>query len=83
MEKRRAIVVGAGIVGVCTALELQRRDWRVTIIDRLEPGKGCSFGNAGILAAQAVVPVAVPGLLKKVPGMDAAKLEEKKDRLIF
>ena len=67
--ERRAIVIGAGIVGVCTALELQRRNWAVTIVDRLAPGEGCSFGNAGILAAQAVTPVAMPGILKKVPSM--------------
>lgn len=66
---RRAIVVGAGIVGVSTGLELQRRGWAVTVVDRLAPGEGCSFGNAGILAAQAVVPVAMPGLLRKVPRM--------------
>jgi D-amino-acid dehydrogenase len=66
---RRAIVVGAGIVGVATALELQRRQWQVTIVDRLAPGEGCSFGNAGIFAAQAVVPVAMPGIMRKVPSM--------------
>ncbi len=64
---RNAVVVGAGIVGVCTGLELQRRGWAVTLIDRLEPGQGCSFGNAGILAAQAVVPIALPGLAAQVP----------------
>lgn len=67
--QRRAIVVGAGIVGVCTGLELQKRGWTVTLIDRQAPGEGASFGNAGILAAQAVVPVAMPGLLQKVPRM--------------
>lgn len=66
---RRAIVIGAGIVGISTALELQKRQWDVTVVDRLAPGEGCSFGNAGILAAQAVVPVAMPGLMSKVPGM--------------
>ena len=67
--QRRAIVVGAGIVGSCTGLELQKRGWQVTIVDRLAPGEGCSYGNAGILAAQAVVPVAMPGIIAKVPGM--------------
>jgi D-amino-acid dehydrogenase len=66
---RRAIVIGAGIVGVCTGLELLKRGWQVTIIDRLEPGEGCSFGNAGILAAQAVVPVGMPGIMRKAPKM--------------
>lgn len=66
---RNAVVVGAGIVGVCAALELSRRGWYVTVVDRLEPGNGCSFGNAGILAAQAVVPIAMPGLQRQVPRM--------------
>ncbi|MDX2156432.1 MAG: FAD-dependent oxidoreductase [Hyphomicrobiaceae bacterium] len=68
-SRRRAIVVGAGIVGVCSAIELNRRGWSVTLVDRLQPGEGCSFGNAGILAAQAVVPVAMPGIAREVPGM--------------
>lgn len=68
-ENRRAIVVGAGIVGVCTAIELNRRGWSVTVVDRLEPGAACSFGNAGILAAQAVVPVAMPGIEREARQM--------------
>lgn len=67
--RRRAIVIGGGIVGVCSGLELNRRGWDVTVIDRLAPGEGCSFGNAGILAAQAVVPLALPGIEREVPGM--------------
>jgi D-amino-acid dehydrogenase len=68
-SEKRAIVVGAGIVGVCCGLELLARGFKVEIIDRVDPGASCSFGNAGIFAAQAVVPVAVPGILKKVPRM--------------
>ena len=67
--RRRAIVIGAGIVGVCSALELLRRGWQVTLVDRLDPGEACSFGNAGILAAQAVVPVAMPGIARDAPSM--------------
>lgn len=66
---RHAVVVGAGIVGTCCAIELRRRGWQVTLLDRLAPGQGCSAGNAGILASQAVVPIATPGLMGKVPGM--------------
>jgi D-amino-acid dehydrogenase len=68
-RERRAVVVGAGIVGVCTGLALRERGWKVTIVDRLAPGEGCSFGNAGILASHAVVPTALPGLLRQVPRM--------------
>jgi D-amino-acid dehydrogenase len=65
----KAVVVGAGIVGICCAIELRRRGRPVTLVDRLEPGAGCSFGNAGILAAHGVVPTALPGLLARVPRM--------------
>ena len=68
-SSRTAIVVGAGIVGICTGIELRRCGWAVRIIDKLEPGQACSFGNAGILAAQAVVPIALPGLMGRVPRM--------------
>lgn len=63
------IVIGAGIVGICTAIELRRRGRAALVLDRAAPGHGCSFGNAGILAAQAVVPVALPGLLGQLPAM--------------
>jgi len=63
------IVVGAGIIGTCTAIELRRRGHAVTLIDRLAPGEACSFGNAGILGSQSCVPFALPGILKEVPRM--------------
>lgn len=64
-------VVGAGIVGVSTAEWLRRDGHRVTLIDRVRPGdpEQTSYGNAGLLARTAVVPVSVPGLLKHVPSM--------------
>ncbi len=68
---RTIAIVGGGITGVSTALWLLRDGWDVTLIDKVAPGSEdqTSFGNAGILARCAVVPVAVPGLLKKAPGM--------------
>lgn len=62
-------VIGAGIVGVSTAIWLQRDGHDVTLIDREGPAAGASFGNGGVLASCAVVPVTVPGLLAKAPGM--------------
>lgn len=62
-------VVGAGIVGVSTAEWLRRDGHRVTLIDEREPGEGTSYGNAGILARAAVVPVPTPGIFAKAPGM--------------
>lgn len=64
---RDIAVIGAGIVGVCCALYLLREGHRVRLLDRDEPGMGCSFGNAGMLEGNAVVPVATPGLLRQLP----------------
>lgn len=64
-----AVLIGAGIVGVATALNLQQKGFEVTIVDAQQPGEGASFGNAGIAARCAIVPVPVPGILKKFPAM--------------
>ncbi len=61
------VVIGAGIVGVSSALLLRRDGWRVTLLDRSGPGEGASFGNASVITSDYVVPVAVPGLLKELP----------------
>ncbi|MDO5102980.1 MAG: FAD-binding oxidoreductase [Lautropia sp.] len=54
------IVLGAGIVGVCTALHLQQRGQRVALVDQQEPGQGTSFGNAGLIERASVIPYAMP-----------------------
>lgn len=63
------LVAGAGIVGISTAIWLQRAGHSVTVIDRAGPASGTSHGNAGVLAAGAVLPVTIPGVLAKAPGM--------------
>lgn len=62
-------VIGAGIVGSTIAWELRRRGHAVTLLDRDEPGRGCSFGNSGAISACSVVPLAMPGVLASVPRM--------------
>ncbi|ODU62204.1 MAG: amino acid dehydrogenase [Lautropia sp. SCN 66-9] len=54
------LVLGAGMVGVCTALELARRGHAVTLVDRKTPGQETSYGNAGFIQREAVVPYAFP-----------------------
>ena len=68
-------VVGAGIVGVSTALWLKRDGHDVTLFDRVSPGdpKQTSYGNAGLLARSSIIPVPVPGLVKAVPKMLLSK----------
>ncbi len=67
--RARVLVVGAGIVGTCCALWLQRHGFAVTLLDRNEPGSGCSAGNAGILHSGSVLPLATAGILRRVPQM--------------
>ena len=63
---RTAIVLGAGMVGVSCALSLQKRGFAVTLIDRREPGRETSYGNAGVLARSSIVPLNNPGLFGKI-----------------
>lgn len=54
------MVLGAGMVGVSTALALQARGHDVTIVDRNAPGRETSYGNAGLIQTEAVEPYAMP-----------------------
>ncbi len=62
-------IVGAGIVGLAAAIELQRKGFDVTIIDKEGAGAGASKGNAGHFATEQVFPLADPSILPKLPGM--------------
>ncbi len=64
LQDRHIVIIGAGMVGVCVALELQRRGARVTLIDRSDPGQETSYGNAGVLARSSLVPLNNPALLR-------------------
>lgn len=67
---RHVVVIGAGIVGASTALELVRDGCRVTILDAAHPGgpQAASFGNGAWLSPASVVPMSTPGLWRRVPG---------------
>ncbi|WP_282150331.1 NAD(P)/FAD-dependent oxidoreductase [Vibrio diabolicus] len=62
-------VVGAGVVGLCTALEAQRHGFQVTLFDKGLPGEGASFGNAGYLATELIDPLATKKTLAAAPRM--------------
>lgn len=67
MSDRPVIVIGAGIVGISTAIWLRRAGKPVIVVDRGEVGMGTSYGNGGVLAACGMVPVTSPGLGAKGP----------------
>ena len=57
-------VLGAGVVGTATALALQKDGHTVTLIDRGEPGRGASFGNAGFIHIGGNIPLAAQGIVR-------------------
>lgn len=63
------VIAGAGIVGVSAAIWLQRAGHEVTLVDRAGPAAGASYGNAGVLAASAILPLVTPQTLRSLPGM--------------
>lgn len=66
-----ALIVGAGITGVCAAEWLRRDGWTVVLIDPIQPGapEQTSYGNAGLLSRTSVLPIATPSLLRNLPSM--------------
>jgi len=69
-SSRRVAVIGAGIVGICCAIELLRDGHEVTLIEPGESGgtQSASYGNGAWISPASVVPMSMPGLWKKVPG---------------
>jgi len=66
-DGKSVVVLGAGIVGIFTALSLLERGFKVTLVDRDGPAEGASHGNAGVISPWSVVPQAMPGIWKNAP----------------
>ncbi|MCW3170983.1 NAD(P)/FAD-dependent oxidoreductase [Shewanella subflava] len=62
-------VIGAGIVGLASALYLQRAGFKVSLFDKEAIAAGASQGNAGHFATEQVFPLANPSLLYQLPSM--------------
>ncbi len=69
MTKPHIAVVGAGIVGICSAYFLNKSGFKVTLFDKNEPGSMTSYGHACTFADYACVPVNSPDLFKEIPSM--------------
>jgi D-amino-acid dehydrogenase len=59
----KVIVIGGGIIGLCSAYYLQKSGCQVTIIDKSDGSDGCSFGNAGYISPSHFTPLASPGIV--------------------
>lgn len=59
---RHVLIVGGGVIGLCTALECAQRGFRVTVVERNASQRdGCSYGNTGMVVPSHFVPLAAPG----------------------
>jgi D-amino-acid dehydrogenase len=61
---KKITILGAGVIGLSTALYCARRGMQVTIIDQKPRQRdGCSFGNAGMIVPSHFIPLAAPGMV--------------------
>lgn len=60
----KVVVIGGGVVGLCSAWYLRKAGAEVTVLERGELGQhGCSWGNAGLIVPSHFVPLAAPGMV--------------------
>jgi D-amino-acid dehydrogenase len=83
MARTDAIVLGAGIVGICVALHLAKRGLSVALIDRAGIGEQTSYGNAGIIEGNTVFPPAFPSDLGALVRIALKRASEANYHLSF
>lgn len=66
-HETETVIIGAGVIGMTTALALQRMGRRVRVLDRGGIAAEASAGNAGAFAFSDIEPLATPGILRKAP----------------
>ena len=66
MNSRRTIIVGGGVIGLCSAYYALKRGFAVTVVERAGiGGDNCSLGNAGMIVPSHFIPLASPGMVAK------------------
>ena len=66
---KKIAVIGAGIIGICSAYFLQKSGFKVTLVDHNKPGSMTSYGHACTFADYACIPVNSPTIFKDLPSM--------------
>lgn len=59
------LIIGGGVIGLCCAYYLALRNRQVSVVDKGELGRGCSYGNAGLIVPSHSIPLAAPGVISK------------------
>ena len=62
---KKIVIIGGGIIGLCSAYYLQKEGHQVTIVDQSNLDSGASYVNAGYLSPSHIIPLSVPGVMKK------------------
>ena len=62
---KNIVIIGGGIIGVCTAYYLQKEGHKVTIVDKTNMDAGASHVNAGYITPSHFIPLATPGIITK------------------
>lgn len=62
---KNVVVIGGGIIGLCSAYYLRKEGHDVTVVDQSSLDGGASYVNAGYLAPSHLIPLAAPGVMRK------------------
>lgn len=65
-RKNRVVILGGGVIGLCSAYYALKRGFQVTVVEReAAGGDNCSMGNAGMIVPSHFIPLAAPGMISK------------------
>ena len=64
-KKGNIIIIGAGIIGLCSAYYLTKAGYKVTLLEQGDLLNNCSSGNAGMIVPSHFIPLAAPGMISK------------------
>ena len=62
---KEIIIIGGGIIGLCSAYYLQKEGHQVTVIDQSDFSNGASYVNAGYITPSHIISLAAPGIITK------------------
>jgi D-amino-acid dehydrogenase len=61
----KAVIIGAGVIGLCSAHYLRQSGWEVCVLDSGDLLDNCSYGNAGMIVPSHFTPLAAPGIVSQ------------------